>query len=542
VSVYAQPRTPTVELMIVWGTGTDADTSEYDDVSSYYLSDPGITVSGLGRDQIRAYAPPDVTALDCVLNNEDGRFSPGGPLAGFVGRGPSVTATLRWGQDVPVDDTATDADDTVILTNGQINTSIFTGNANDMPQSIDRDSRTVQVRALGKMSKLQNKDITTQLYESIRTDEAITVILDAVGWDATARSLDTGDTTLLYWWLNGENALQALVTLLATEGAGSCAYEDGEGVFHFEGRVFRESNPRSLNTQYVITDGQRGLEAGANDQEVLADDPNIFANGALDPLFHVIPAQYRSNPDEVVSEAFAQINTRTLQAVGKIWEFGTSLTLSSGETRDIYVTASDPFKNAVTPLSGTDYTVTAGSLTSVSLLTTSGETIVLRLVAGGAGATVIGVTSNGIQVRAASLPVTATQRVVSNVDTSLTETRSNPQQRALSMWPEVEYNATQDIVDALVRRYQRERPQMVIQMQNMDAIHMQAMLSLRVSDKIQISHRHAGIADPYWIETLQYIVAPGNGFVTLVLGCERVYDLVGSRYGFAVYDSGIYGT
>lgn len=538
---YTQPRTPDVTLEIVWSTGTDADTSPYDDVTDYYLTDPGISVSGLGRDQIRAYAPPDTPALDCVLTNQDGRFSPGGPLASFLGRGPAITCTLFWGQDVPVNDSATNTNDTVILANGQIQNAIFTGYSDDMTHALDRDSRTVQVRGLARMALLQDKEITTTLYESVTTDVAITAILDAVGWPAADRIIDTGDTTLLYWWADGENALQALVTILATEGAGSCAYEDGNGVFHFESRTYRESNPRSTTTQYIITDGQRGVEAGANDDQVFANDPNIFANGAIDPLFHVIPAVYGSNPDEVVSETFAQINTRTLQAVGKIWEFGTTLTLTGAETRDIYVTASDPFKNAVTPVSGTDYTLSAGSLASVSLLTTSGQTIVLRLVAGAGGATILGVTSNGIQVRAASLPVTATQRVVSTVDTSLTETRSRPKQRALAMWPEVEYNTTQDIVNALTRRYQRERPQMTIKMVNIDAVHAQAMMSLRVSDKIQISHRHGQIADPFWIETMEFEVTPGNGLVTLTLGCERVFDLTGSRYGFAVYDTGVYG-
>jgi hypothetical protein len=82
----AFPTIATYQLRHVWSTGTDADTSAYDDVS--YAMPPGVQISGIGRATHRAYAPPGTPALDNVLPNPDGIYSPGGTLGLFVNRGP----------------------------------------------------------------------------------------------------------------------------------------------------------------------------------------------------------------------------------------------------------------------------------------------------------------------------------------------------------------------------------------------------------------------------------------------------------------------
>jgi hypothetical protein len=529
VAVTAQPRLATYTVLIDWGAGTDVDTSEFNDVGPYYLNAPGLVVDGLGRDQTRAYAPPKAPAFDLVLTNEDGRFSPGGPLANFLGRGPTVTVDGTWGQDVLADATDINVDNAIVLVNGLEPLRMFTGIVDDMPQAISRPDRTVAVRALGRLSTLTDKKPTTILYENIRTDQAIGYLLDAVEWPADARSLDTGDTILLYWWLNGNTtALAALNALLAAEGAGGCAYEDRDGTFHFEGRQFRENNLRSLTTQWVFYDGST---------------PPLDETLPANPLFHIIPAEYRSNPDEVVKTVKATVNVRTPTSVQKIWEFGTTLTLTNNEVRDIEVTSSDPFKSAVTPVAATDYTVTVGSLVSVALLSTSGQTVTLRFTAGASGATVLGVTSNGPQVRAVSLPVTTELPVVSTVDTSVSAARTRPKEPyELPLWPELAYNETLDLVNSMALRYQRERRQIVFRVTNLDGPHISAMLHARISDKVRFIHTHAMLNETYWIEQIHHEVTPGGGQHVVTFGCERTFDVTGGQYDSALYGTAVYGS
>lgn len=511
MATAALPRIADYRLGIQWSTGTDADTSAYDEPS--YQMPPGVTIDGIGRATARAFAPPGTPALDCALPNQDGIYSPGGILGLFVGRGPAVTYEADWGMEVLVnaEDVLVNTED--VLVNGTITVPMFTGAIDTAPQQIDYPGQ-VQIRALGSIARLQRTKPTTILYENIRTDVAIGFILDAAGWDADLREIDEGDTTLLYWWLNGQtDGLAAIRAILGAEGVPACAYIDGEGVFHFEGRQFRANATRSNTVQWTFADA--------------------LGDGSL--RCHVRPSQWGANPDEVVGQVRATVNVRTATSTQKIWEYGSALTLSALETRDVEVTDSDPFKSAVTPLLATDYTVSAGALSSISLLTTSGQTIILRLVAGVTGCTVIGVTSNGIQVRAVSLPVTSELPVTNTVDIGLSAARYEPEDHTLDLWPEIERNEAVSLADNFARRYQRPRDQMTIRIANIDAAHMVACLGVRISDRVRLIHTHGVIDDEFFVESLSHDLSNGGGLHLLTLNLEKVTDDIPAVYGTARY-------
>lgn len=511
----ALPATAEYALHHVWSTGTDADTSAYDDVTERYITPPGIVIDGIGRAETRAFGPPNTPALDDTLANDDRLYSPGGILGLFVGRGPVTTCDATIDQGIPVnaDYVLVNADD--VLVNGGVTERLFTGRIHTAPQQIDRDVAQVQIRSLGSIATLLRTKPVIALQENIRTDQAITAILDAVGWDADLREIDEGDTDLLYFWASGDtDALTLIRRILGAEGVPSCAYEDGDGTFHFEGRQFRADNRSTV--QWTFTDTPTDLDGGA----ILA---------------HIRPAAWASNPDEVVGQVTATVNVRTPTSTQKIWEYGTTLTLTNNETRDIEVSASDPFKSAVTPVAATDYTVSAGSLSSVTLLATSGTKVTLRLVAGASGATVLGVTSNGIQVRAVSLPVTTTLPIVNTVDIDLSAARYDPKDHALDLWPEVEPNQALDLANNFARRYQRPRDQMTVRIVNLDPYHLHAILAIRVSDRARIVHTHGVIDQEFYVESLHHDLSQGNGLHRLTLACEKVTDDIAARYGEAQY-------
>ena len=532
--VDALPASAEYTWTNVWSTGTDADTSAYD-VTPYQVP-PGIVIDGIGRSDTRAFGPPGTPALDGAIPNYDGTYSPGGLLGSFVGRGPRSVFEANWGVDVPADapDVAGDADG--VLGDGRLTRALFTGAISTAPQAIDRTANPqVTIRSLGTINRLLRTKPTTQLYENIRTDEAITVLLDAAGWDADLRSIDTGDQTLTYWWLNGDtDAMTALRAILAAEGVPSCAYEDGEGVFHFEGREYRQNAPRSQSDTWTLFDGSFGANPTGDDPLTLGDADNVLGDGPIESLkFHIVPSEWAANPDEVVSLVTATVNIRTATATQKVWEYGGPLTLTPSQTLDLKVTSSDPFKDAVTPVAETDYHVSAGFLAGVSLLSTSGQTITLRLIAGAGGATVIGVTSNGIQVRAVSLPITSANVVESSVDTSLTAARFEPKDYDIPLWPEIPANDALDRVNSFARRYKQPRDQMTVQVVNIDAAHLYMILTAKISDRVRIRHTHANINQAFFIETMSHDLSAGGGLHRLILHCERVTDDVPSLFGVA---------
>lgn len=535
------PRIATYRMRDIWSTGTDADTSAYDNVS--YLNNPGVQITGIGRATNRAFSPPGTPACDHTLPNPDGIYSPGGILGGFVGRGPATTFDTVWGTDILVDDPVVLVDDPGVLTDGTADYRLFTGNIDTAPQQVDNPA-SVQIRSLGTIALLNDQSPVLPVSENIRTDQAITLILDAAGWDATARVIDTGDTTLLYFWADGSQSASSLITLLlGAEGVPACAYEDSLGRFHFEGRQYRQNAIRSTTVQWNLFDGPAGTaNPTVDDPTAFVNDPNVFTDGpVLSLLFHIVPAQWSANPDEVVATVRTSVNVRTPTTTLKVWEYGGPLELASGEIRDLEATSSDPFKSAVVPVSGTDYTVSVGSpLTSIVLLETSGTKVRIRLTAPVGGCTVIGVTSNGIQLRAVSLPVTTTVPLTSTVDTDLSAARFRPRDQTLSLWPEIAANDAQSLTNNFARRYQRPRDQMTVQVVNLDADHLYAILQMQISDRVHIRHTRAVISSDFFIESMSHALVDGGGLHRLTLNCERVTDDIPARYGEARYGFAAY--
>ena len=84
-------------LAIDWEADGDFD-GTYDDVTADTIADgPGLTVSGLGRDQARATAPPQIAELSAVLDNRHARYSTENPASPLDGNILAVNAT-EFGQ------------------------------------------------------------------------------------------------------------------------------------------------------------------------------------------------------------------------------------------------------------------------------------------------------------------------------------------------------------------------------------------------------------------------------------------------------------
>ena len=529
------PRIATYRLVHRWSSGTDADTSAYDEV--HYMTPPGVTIDGLGRSQARSFGPPAVPALDDTLPNYDGIYSPGGILGLFVGRGPETTFDADWGVEIygDADDVLGDAD---VPGDGTLTKRLFSGQITTAPQDISSTSAQVQIRSLGTINQLARKRPVMALLENVSTDVAIEAWLDACDWPSDKRILDAGDTIMSYVWGNGQtDGVSGLNQIVGAEGVPACWYVDADGYLHFEGRQYRATARRSTEVQWVFVDGARGgslIDVLGDDPLTLGDDPYLFGDGPINNrLYHVKPTAWGSNPDEVVAEVSAPVNVRTATSTQKIWEYGGPLVLAAAQVIDIPVTTSAPFKTAVAPAAATDYSVSVGALSAVALIGTSGQQITLRLTAGGAGATVIGVTSNGIQVRAISLPVTSALTVKSTVDVGLSSARYEPKPYTIPSWPEITYNRALDNCNNFARRYQRPRDQMTITLANVDARHLYAILTLAISDRVRVVHTHGGIDAAFFVETIRHDLSSGGGLHIVTLGLERVTDDIPARFGSA---------
>lgn len=503
------PRTATYEALADW----DRDGVPGDDLLPRLMTPPGVVVQR-GRDQVRAFSPPMVPVLSGELLNHDRLYSneAPGPLHGLVTRGAALRMTAGWGsEDVLANATNVTANEELVPANGIASLPLFVGAVDRATNSPEWGRRAVVLEGLGNLRRLRDQRVTTQLYENITTGAALGHILDAIGWPSGERVIDAGQTTLLYWWLDDVEAWSAAQHLLRSEGAGAALYEDGQGRIHFEGRDYRDGEGRSANVQATYSDV-------------------VSASG----VYHVQPVVYQSNPDEIVNVARATVRRRTLGALGVVWSLGEAVNLSANETRVVIAVGSDPFKDAVAPASGTDYTVSAGSAT-VTAAILSGQRAAITVTAGAGGATV-----TGLQLRAKPLTVAYETAVVSAADSSASQIRYGKRMIDLDLWPEIDVNAARALCDGWVLRYKDERPQLTITLVNADARHMREIVVREVSDRVHVTERHTGVDWDAWVERIEHRVL-GRTLHQVVLGCEQVFALDYGRYDSAQYGISRYG-
>jgi hypothetical protein len=113
----------------------------------------------------------------------------------------------------------------------------------------------VTMTSVGNLSRLGRAIISTPLYQNVRTDQAITIVLDAVGWPLDHRDLALGDTVLDWFWVEAESALEVLTRLQHTEGVPALLYESCDGIYHFENRNYRSITARSTTPAIYVSDG-----------------------------------------------------------------------------------------------------------------------------------------------------------------------------------------------------------------------------------------------------------------------------------------------
>ena len=273
------------------------------------------------------------------------------------------------------------------------------------------------------------------------------------------RHIDEGNTILDWWWLDNENALTALETLKNTEGPGAALYEDGTGAIVFKHRHARSMDSRSTSVQTTFRS----------------------SDGAMEPLLS-LPFNYSPGLKDVVNICSVETVRREAAASAEVWALGETVDVGAGETRMIVARANDPFQNAITPSSGGgDYTVTVGSLDTVSLNRTSGATVTISLYSA-AGCTV-----TGLRLRAEAVEVVNTSVVSNSVDTSASQDEFGASTYRLNTRREITANLGQDFCNAVVGYYQNGRPTIDITVDAMVAdARMTAALAREVGDRIHV--------------------------------------------------------
>jgi hypothetical protein len=531
----ALPAVYRPRVQIDWN-GDGAYAGPADDVTLDTAGDPGVTIDA-GRDGARALSPPKVPSASFELRNDHGKYSnerAASPVYQLVRPGTPVLISAAYGAERRY--RSATAYRAGVPYRGLAAWTLARTRIDQTTQTATLGSQRVAVATLGASSTLVGTSVTVAVQTAIRTDQAVTMILDAAGWPSSRRAISLGDTTLLYWWCDGRSAWDALVEITASEGPATM-YEDAEGTLHWEGRNYRSVTTRSTTSQGTFFDSR--VSGGKPYRSAsLYRDNRLYRGDAAAMYFQGLT--YEPGWRNLYARATYATRRRALGALAVVWSYGSTFALSLGQARTLIATPSDPFQNAVTPVAGTDYTVSGGTV-SVTLSASSGLVAFITVTATSGSPTVA-----GLQLRAQPLAVVSETLVQSTLDPSGSQAAYGALQTlAVAGWPEIDPAMAEGVCDAWVRRYRTQRPAVTISIRAVDHDHLEQILQRAVSDRITLRSTVTGVIGDVWIESRELLLAGAGGrHLECIWRCELVANIAGFPWDGAtsLWDSALWGS
>lgn len=486
----------TGETLLAFGPGEDVTGDELDTVTVSY-----------GRDQDRQLSPGSVGTASARLCNVERTYSPefsASPLFGDLDPARDARFEVNWaGVEFP----------------------LFRGRIDDYDVKADFSDRTVSFSFLDGLALLQGHRMSTGVYESMRTGELISTILDDAGWTAP-RDIDNGATIVQYWWAEGTDALTAVQDLIKSEGPPSVAYVAPDGTF-----VFRDRHHRLLRPQSATSQAAFGAAVAFG-----------CASPAVSGFDISQPFTYSHGWRDIVNSVTFEISERSKSSeLSEVWTSDSSYSLVIGQSVEIDITTSDPFVDAVTPVSGTDFIASGLGTPGVVLSRTSGASAKITILAVGGNLVI-----SNLQLRARLIPVARTINVQRMDTGSITEhgERTYPESA-----PWANANDAGAIADMILLHYSKRRPTVQLRVQTQNPAHFLQVLQRTISDRIHIRNDELGLDDDFFVErvthTIQRINQTGKAPVhSVVLGCEKQLALSSNPFTFdkrgAGFDDGVF--
>jgi hypothetical protein len=426
-----------------------------------------------GRDTPRALSGIQPAEVSFELNNVSKIYSPDNASSALFGNlGPGKPVLIR-------------------ATHSAVTYDLFRGFIDEYNIDPFREAKSVSITAVDILAKLGGIQVSTGLFSGIQTGTAIGKVLDAAGWSASKRDIDTGDSTVRWWWADDTTALEAIQDLVASEGPTAFAFVDpATGNFVFRGRNHRLLRSASITSQAT------------------------FRDTGAEPLFSD-PAEYSIGFRDLINTVIIDVDARRAEREQVVWETEDVINVAASSSVTIPAKADDPFYDAVVPAEADGaFTVQAGSVASVSLSRTSGASTTITVTAG-ASATVI----DGMALRAKPVPVVRSYRIEASDSASIAK-------YGIQTWEESElkwvnrYDA-QAIADLIIAQRAERLPVFTITVKNANDTRKVQMLSRALSDRVTIVEAETSTNNTHYIERITHAIESVGFAHDTAFACER---------------------
>lgn len=457
-----------------------------------------------GRDQSRALNPVSPAEMDITLDNQDGRYSPnnsGSPL-----RTPENF--LLPNREVLVNATY----------NGKVY-DLFRGYLDDIEVNPHISEQRVKFSVVDPMASVGGTELSTQVWQGLRTGDAVHKVLDEIGWPANRRDIDPGATVLAYFWVDGQDASAAISDLVASEGPPAYATINSAGYFTFRDRHHRILDSRS-NTSQVTFDAltvepcfSPPMEINVGWKDIINSvtlDAHIFSAAIVDGTA-INDSNISSDTDETDASETSVVNELAKSPV--IWTYEGTLSIPAGETVTLFLNIDTPAQY-MQVLPG-DYKITGGPVT-FSFSRTSGKSSIISVFAPSNSASI-----TNLKVR--GYPINQTDGVLISVtnDDSITLVGQKSDPDNIDA-PWANANDAQAIGEIIVRTRSNSLPTVSITVNNGTTERLEQILSRRISDRIHILEPRSYTDADFYIESISHTLDSAGKFHTVKFGCEAV--------------------
>lgn len=226
------------------------------------------------------------------------------------------------------------------------------------------------------------------------------------------------------------------------------------------------------------------------------------------------PFGYSHGWRDIVNDVNFDVDERLPDgAYSVVWQSTDTMTLGLGQSVQVQAKASDPFRDALTPVVGTDIAFHGAGTLTAGISRRSGQSTTISITAIGGTVTI-----TRLQLRARSVPTARTIKVHASDSESIQRhgQRSNPDDA-----PWAGANDAQAVARLLLAHYGQRRPTVELRLVSSDEEHLLQILTRTISDMITISHGELGLSANFHIESLQHTIARMPSDEEADSGCER---------------------
>ncbi len=360
---------------------------------------------------------------------------------------------------------------------------LFYGYIESITPHPDPASQDCYISAIDGLDFLARHELDTALYTDTLTGTIHGYILDSAGWAGGARTLDTGQDTVPFWYSSAVKARFAQNELDDSEL--SFSYVDGAGNFVFEDRHHR----------YTATH--------QTSQATFSDT--------------MVDISYDYSARNVYNEVRATVTPWDLQSAAYLWNLEETPSIPAGETRvwwgDASVTGVPVFVGAWTNLvSGTDYIANSqadggGDVeTSNITLVTSKFAKSIKLSLTNDAAHIVYITT----LKAKGTYYDSLTKVSRKSEDSTSQTAYQKRTLALEGKYLTDADKAQDFTDYGVARFKDPQAEVVITIVNKDETNLVQILTRRISDRITAVNAKLGLNADFFINKMEHEISEGG--------------------------------